>query len=291
MRNRGRPNGVGGDFLHRKPSFEVQPSLFPLVDAGNLDSYLNTMKINALNVWKTVCLLALMAAAAQAAAGAARPEKSYTGIVNYIDSTEHVIDLHGALFDKRFNLSPACTCLIPNHDPGRISDLEQHPMQFDGMVDDVNSTNHTVTAYCRRLDRTFNLAAHCQIILKNHQPGGFTNLQNGDQVLVTFETPDGTPTAQRIEQTSLYFAGTLKAVDLTEGTLKARAGFSLKKFTVAKNCAILIHGRTAPLSDFKPNDKLVLTYDVIKGVNAVSRIVPAEEATNVVETDEYKVDL
>jgi len=271
------------------------------------------MKINALNVWKTVCLLALMAAAAQAAAGAARPEKSYTGIVNYIDSTEHVIDLHGALFDKRFNLSPACTCLIPNHDPGRISDLrpgenvtvwyknaegvfvadhlEQHPMQFDGMVDDVNSTNHTVTAYCRRLDRTFNLAAHCQIILKNHQPGGFTNLQNGDQVLVTFETPDGTPTAQRIEQTSLYFAGTLKAVDLTEGTLKARAGFSLKKFTVTKNCAILIHGRTAPLSDFKPNDKLVLTYDVIKGVNAVSRIVPAEEATNVVETDEYKVDL
>jgi hypothetical protein len=267
---------------------------------------------NTLSFWKATALLALLGLA-HGSAWAAHPERSYTGIINYVDPATRTVDVQGAFFDRQFTLSPDCALLLPGHGPGNISELRpgenitlryqsaaaapvadrvrQNLMEYAGVVDDLDSTNRTVTVYSDRLDRTFNLAAKCLILLRNDHPGGLTNLQNGTHVVVTFETPGGAPTAQRIEQTSLVFTGKLKAVDPATGTLQARAGFHLRKFTVAKNCAILVHGRPVQLSDLRPDDKLVFSYDLIKGANVVSRIVPEGEATNIVQLDEYKIDL
>jgi hypothetical protein len=100
-------------------------------------------------------------------------------------------------------------------------------------------------------------------------------------VTVTYETPDGTPTAREIAQTSMEFTGTLTAIDLGEKTVKAKAMFDTKKFNVADNCAIVINGKTdGQLSDLKPNDKLVFSYDEINGINVVNRIAPAEVQPN-----------
>jgi len=57
------------------------------------------------------------------------------------------------------------------------------------------------------------------------------------------------------------------------------------KFNVADNCAIVINGKSdGQLSDLKPNDKLVFSYDEVNGVNVVSRIAPAEVQANSVAT-------
>jgi hypothetical protein len=270
------------------------------------------MKNNAFGVWMALGILVLLVSARERA-WAARPDKSYTGIVNYYDPKGQTLNMQGAIFDKEFSVSPACPCQFPGHGQGAVKDLrpgenvtiryqrtngvfvadqiEQNLMQYEGVVDDVNGANHTVTVYSRHLDRTFNFAGHCQVVLLNHKSGVFTNLQNGFHVLVTFESPNGTPTAQRIEQTSILFTGSLKEIDLAKGILKARAGFGVRQFSLAKDCTIRIHGKTAQLADFKPDDKLVLTYDTVNGVNVVNRIVPAGEAANVVKLDEYKIDL
>ena len=43
--------------------------------------------------------------------------------------------------------------------------------------------------------------------------------------------------------------------------------------SMLNNCAIVIDGRiNRRLSDLKPNDKLVFSYDEINGVNVASRI-------------------
>lgn len=73
----------------------------------------------------------------------------------------------------------------------------------------------------------------------------------------------------------------LTAIDLGEKTLKAKEFLTSKKFNVADNCAIVINGRTdGQLSDLRPDEKLVFSYDEINGVNVVNRIAPAEEQTN-----------
>ncbi len=109
-------------------------------------------------------------------------------------------------------------------------------------------------------------------------PATLTDIQTGNHVTVTYETPGGTLTARQIAQTSIEFTGILTAIDLGEKTLKAKALFGSKKFNVADDCAIIINGRTGgQLSDLKPNDKLVFSYDEINGVNVVNRIAPAME--------------
>ena len=50
---------------------------------------------------------------------------------------------------------------------------------------------------------------------------------------------------------------------------------------MADNCAIVINGKTdGRLSDLKPDEKLVFSYDEINGVNVVNRIAPAEAPPN-----------
>ena len=59
--------------------------------------------------------------------------------------------------------------------------------------------------------------------------------------------------------------------------MKAKSGFSSKKFNLADNCAIVINGKTdGRLGDLKPNDRLVFNYDEVNGINVVNRIAPAE---------------
>ncbi len=124
---------------------------------------------------------------------------------------------------------------------------------------------------------TFQIANDCGVELRGGKSGELADIQTGNHVTVTYETPDGRLTAWQIAQTSIEFTGTLTAIDLGEKTLKAKAAFSTKKFNVADNCAIVINGRTdGQLSDLKPNDKLVFSYDEINGVNVVNRIAPAE---------------
>src|SRR5438132_573559 len=84
---------------------------------------------------------------------------------------------------------------------------------------------------------------------------------------------NGKPVAGEIAQTSATFTGTLTGVDLQNKTLKAKAAFNTKTFKVGDDCAILVNGKTdGQLTDLKPNEKLVFSYDEIKGVNIVNRI-------------------
>jgi len=56
--------------------------------------------------------------------------------------------------------------------------------------------------------------------------------------------------------------------------------FDTKTFNLADNCAIVIDGKTdGQLSDLKPDDKLVFSYDEINGVNVANRIALADAQT------------
>jgi hypothetical protein len=228
-----------------------------------------------------------------------RPEKSYTGTVVSVDPQEHTLNAKGFVLSRKFNLGAACTYILWDGKTGTISDLlpgekvtvgyqdadgvlvadrvEQQPMRYEGMVQAIDPAGRTLTLHFRGLDKTFQIANDCNVLLRDDKSGRLADIQAGCHVTVTYETPNSTLMARRIAQTSLEFTGTLTAIDLGEKTLKARATFGSKRFNVADNCAIVINGRTdGQLSDLKPNDKLTFSYDEINGVNVVNRIGPAE---------------
>jgi hypothetical protein len=262
------------------------------------------MKTTRARNWTAVCAAVLTATAAFRASAdqpvaTARPEKSYTGTVVSVDPQGHILQTRGLVLSGKFNLGAACTYTLPDKSTGTIGDLrpgekvtvsyqdahgvliadrvEQQPMRYEGMVKAVDPTAHVLTLHLRGMDKTFQIADDCGVVLRNEKTGTLADIQTGNHVTVTCETPGGMLMARQIAQTSIRFTGTLTAIDLGEKTLKAKAAFGSKKFNVADDCAIMVNGKAnGQLSDLKPNDKLVLSYNDINGVNVVNRIAPAE---------------
>jgi len=234
---------------------------------------------------------------------AAKHEKSYSGLVVSVDPKEHALSVKAwPLSKKMFNLGDNCTYALLHttlqNNRGTAEDLrageivtvryqashgvliadqiEQRPMRFEGMVAAIDPDKHTLTMRRTGLDKPLVLPANCIIRLRGEKAGTLADIHSGDHVTVTFEVTGGTPTAREIAQTSLAFTGTVTAIDLGEKTVKARARFDTKKFNVADNCAVVINGKPdGKLSDLRPNDKLVFSYDEINGINVVNRIGPA----------------
>jgi Cu/Ag efflux protein CusF len=248
---------------------------------------------------------AVVTASADPAATAARPEKNYTGTVVSVDPKEHTLDVKGLVLSRKFNLGDTCTYVLLDNNSSTVNDLRpgekvvvsyqdasgvlvadrigQEPIRYEGMVTAIDSENHTLTVHFRGTDKTFQIADDCGVVLRNDKSGTLADIQVGNHVKVTFETPHDALTARQIAQTSVAFTGTLTAIDLGDRTVKAKTLFETKKFNLADNCAIVLNGKAdGQLSDLKPNDKLIFSYDEVNGINVVNRIANAKTAPEAV---------
>jgi Cu/Ag efflux protein CusF len=263
------------------------------------------MKTTRTKAWLAASALILSAtamfrASADQAATAAKDQKDYTGTVVAVDPKEHALSVKNwTTFSKAFNLGDNCgysqldknNTTVNDLRPGEkvtvsyqdahgvliASRVEQEPMQFEGMVKAIDADKHTMTLHRTGLDKELQLATECKVVLREGKTGTFADIKVGNHVTATYETPDNTPTARQIAQTSIAFTGTLTAIDLNDKTVKAKTLFASKKFSVADNCAIVINGKPdGQMADLKPNDKLTFSYDEINGINVVNRIAPAE---------------
>jgi len=265
------------------------------------------MKTKALRAWAVVCLSALTATVAYRAsaddasanATAAKPDKTYTGTIVSIDPKEHLLDVRGFPFSsKKFNLGDTCAYTIVGQDTGAIGDLRpgqkvmigyqnahgvlvadrvtQQPMRDEGMVKAIDPTTQTLTLHLGVMDKKFQLPADCEVTLRGDRSGTVADIQPGNHVLITYEVPNGKPTARQIAQTSETFTGDLTAIDLDQKTMKAKAMFATKKFNVGDDCAVVINGKPGgKLTDLRPGVSLMFSYDNVNGVNVVNRIAPA----------------
>ena len=237
-------------------------------------------------------------AAADDAGAAELPHKSYTGKIAAVNAKDRVLELEGVFVRKQFNLGDNCLFTKEDKSAGTINDLrpgqrvtvayqESHgvrvadrvlqlPLVYEGTVKTCDPAGRTLTLRVRGMDRSFQIADGCKVLLRDDQSGALADIQTGNYVTVTYETPKDKPTAWKIMQTSESFTGTLTAIDLEAKTLKAKAGFETKAFTLGDHCAMVVNGKIGgQLADFKPNDKLVISYDEINGVNVANRIAPA----------------
>jgi hypothetical protein len=153
--------------------------------------------------------------------------------------------------------------------------VQQELMTCDGTVRTNDPTHHTLMLRFIVLNKTFQIADDCQVVLSDGKSGTVTDIQSGNNVTVTYETPGGEAVAHKIAQTDSTFNGRVIALNQTNRTITTAPvlNFNSREFHLADNCAIVVNGKTnAPLSDIKIFDRLVFTYNNIKGVNIVSLI-------------------
>ena len=231
-------------------------------------------------------------------------EKTYTGVVMSLNTNDHVLYLRGWMSQRRpFNLGDSCayfqqageSVAINNLQPGQkvvVSYQDRHgvliadriqdvPMRLEGTVEYLDPTNHMVTIHEGVRHTKLSLSDSCSIKLRGGVTGSLADIKPGDYVTVTYITPGDFKTARQIAQTSLEFTGELTAIDLENRTLKARAVMASKEFHLADHCAVVINGRPdGRLTDLRPEQRLVINYDSIDGVNVVNRIAPADQEQN-----------
>jgi Cu/Ag efflux protein CusF len=227
----------------------------------------------------------------------AKPDRSYTGTVTSVDPKERTLDVKGTLLliNRKFALGDNCAYVSPGHPAGAIGDLrpgekvtvnyqdasgvrvadrvEQKPMCYSGTVTSIDPATHTMTLHLRMMDKTFQLPDDCNIVLRDNKSGALADVQAGNHVTVTYETPNDQPTARQIAQTSALFTGELTAVDATDRTVKAKTLFGTMTFHLADNCTIVTNGKVGgQLSDLKLGDKLAFSFNDLDGVNIADRI-------------------
>ena len=252
-------------------------------------------------------LAAVSRAAADQSAPATQPDKEYTGTIVSVDPQDSMLTAKGYFLTKHFNLGASCRYVQLDKPAGAAGDLrpgekvvigyqdvdgvlvadqvKQLPLRETGMVSAIDPATRTLQLRQHGLTKKFQLATDCAVVLRDDKSGALADLQTGDHVTVTYEEPGGTLMARQITQTSLQFSGTLTAIDLGEKTVKAKSSFASKKFNVGDDCAIVINGKPdGRLSDLKPNDRLVFSYDEINGVNVANRIAPAGTSSGSVAT-------
>ncbi|MGC9941851.1 MAG: hypothetical protein ABSE48_08440 [Verrucomicrobiota bacterium] len=266
------------------------------------------MKINRKLTRTVVCLaigvsmLTLADIPVSASDSNSGSEQTYSGTVKEVNLNEHTFKVEGSMMlSKKFDMGATCTYSFLGNPHGTSEGLhagqqvkvsyqtadgelaadrvEQQSLTYTGYVKAVDSKARTITVASGgfSMSKQFKFIDGCKVSLRGEKTGTFDDIQVGNYVTLTYETPSGLPTIQRISQSGEQFTGSLTAIDLDEKTLKAKSMFDSKSFHVGAHCVIVTKGKAGgKLSDLKPEDKLVFTFDQIDGVNVVNRIAPAK---------------
>jgi hypothetical protein len=258
------------------------------------------MKMPAWMACAAVLTLATLPSPADdSSTAAAGPEKTYTGTVTAVHPNDQTLRVRGVfLMNRDFHIGSSCAFALWGNPSGALMDLQsgeevtisyqrsngilvadrvtQDMSTRKGVVTAIDPVARTMTVRNHGMDKTLQIGDDCTIVLRDNHSGFIADVQPGNLVKVTYDTPGDRAVVREIAQNSASFTGTLTAIDLDSKTLKAKATFTTKAFTVGGECAIVLNGKMGgQLSDLMPNEKLVISYEDIDGVNIVNRIATA----------------
>ena len=260
------------------------------------------MKMNLLYMAQTLALGVLIAATTGAALADDHPAadmKTTSGSINTINTKDKVLSVQGMLFSKTFVLGDNCTLTSTDQKAGSLADfrpgekvdisyrnvdgvliassIAEVRLTYTGTVSAFSPAEHSLTLQHNGAVRVFKLADNCSVTLNGDARGVLDNVQVGNRVTVTYETPNGQWTARRIEQPSLQFTGSLDAIHLADRTVSAGKKLTgEKEFHFASDCAFVNNGTlNGRMQDLRLGQNYELSYTTVNGVNIVTRIAPA----------------
>lgn len=225
----------------------------------------------------------------------AAAEQTLSGLITGVDQKDKTVLVKSFWKTRTINLAADCRIVIAENSGVSSADLREgqkvqvryenangvpiaHRIElecetFSGVVQSVDSDKHAITVRRHMLDKTFQIADACRVVLPADKSGRLADVRPGYRVTVTYEIPKGNETVFQIALTSRTFTGSLTAIDLNERTLKAKTFGGTKRFNLANDCRIVIGGSPdGKLSDLRIGDKVVFSYEDINGVLVADRV-------------------
>lgn len=244
---------------------------------------------------------------------AAPHEKSLKGMVVSLNQNDRTVRVKGLLRTRLMNIANDCQVSLEGQPatpadlrPGQKVDIRyenargvlvahriaQMNQTFEGYIRSIDPGSHKITVRHRMLDKDFRIADDCRVMLGDEKSGALGDLKVGHRVVLVYETPETGALMRQVTLDGKTFNGTLTAIDVNERTLKARTLLGSKKFSLARDCRIVIDGRTdSALRDLRIGDPVVLNYEDVNGVLVASRVgrgtSSASENPSVAKSSEY----
>jgi len=228
---------------------------------------------------------------------AAQKEKSFNGNVTAVDAPDKTLSVKGFFLTRHFTSAADCKVSLEDKAVASLAELRpgdrvavryqnahgvliardivQHDLIYTGHITAIDPAARTLTLKEGIITHNLAIAPDCAVVLKDDKWAALSSLQVGDAVQVIYEPVKGLRVASRIEQKSETFVGTIEAVDATTRSIKAKDLLSEKKFNLADDCPIVIHGKlNGSLSDLRIGDRVSFSYDNQDGVLVANRVSP-----------------
>jgi Cu/Ag efflux protein CusF len=250
--------------------------------------------------WAAWLLLAMTGQVAAAVSSTAKP-KSFKGTITAVDPKEKSVAVRGFWTTRTFNVGDHCKVSLEDNANAELKDLRpgyrvevgylenngvriasqvmQKNLIFTGNISAIDPAGRILKVKRGGVTETFVAGDHCKVVIREDRNRALADLRIGHKVTVSYSAPGGAKVAQKIEQAGSTFTGTVEAIDADARTLKAQHLLSEKKFNLAKDCPIVIGGKSdGKLSDLRIGDKLSVHYEEMDGV-LVATCVAREDAS------------
>jgi Cu/Ag efflux protein CusF len=245
-------------------------------------------------VGTALLLLALTGRSAAADSSTAKP-KCLKGTVTAVDQKEKTFAVSGFWSTRTFNAGDHCKIKLEDKADAELKDLRpgqrvevsyvanngvrvasqvvQKNLVFTGNISAIDPAGRILKVKRGAVSETFVAGDNCKVVIREDGNKSLADLKIGQKVTVGYSPSAGAKLAQRIEQTGSVFTGTVEAIDADDRTLKAQHLLSEKKFNLAKDCPIVIGGKSdGKLSDLRIGDKLSIHFEDMDGVLVATTI-------------------
>jgi hypothetical protein len=247
---------------------------------------------------KAAALVGLACATpALGAPSSAQSECTFSGSVTAVDSPDHTLAAKGWFMTRNFILGRDCKVSLQDKPVAALTDLQpgqqvdiryrdengvriathiaQHDLAYSGHIVSINPQDRTLLIKTGAMTRQLTLAPNCAVHMRRMTNATLASLQTGDAVYVVYDRVNGSHVAQRIEENSAMFVGTIDAIDASSHSLKISDKQGERRFDLADNCPIVIDNRlNGTLYNLQIGERVKVDYNNVDGVLVADRVSP-----------------
>jgi Cu/Ag efflux protein CusF len=221
--------------------------------------------------------------------------KSSSGTISHVNATEKLVTTESFWATKTYSLADNCTVALEDKPEATVADLRpgqkvrvrylnthgvliahgihQENQVYRGRVETVDPATKSVGIKRGAAVRKFSLPENYKVLLKDNKSGTLADLKVGQMVNVVYESLDDEYFARRIEQKNPTFVGTIRSMDASTRTVKAKSVFEEKTFRLSDKCRIVTADDSdASLRDLRIGDRVEFVYEDKDGVLVANRV-------------------
>lgn len=231
---------------------------------------------------------------APAKAAATTKAAEFTGTISMVDGEERIVKVDKFLMDKTFNLAEKCTFAIGLDKESSLDQLKpdmevvvtyqesdgvlvathiaQRWYTHTGYIKAATPANREIVMERMGMSRKYKVNDNTRLTIHNDS-AKLSELKPGQKVTVTYTKEDDVWLAQKVEDTSETFTGTVEAIDAGANSIKVKSLINTRKFNLGEGCKIVLNGETnGKLKDLRIGQKVTIDYEEVKGVMVAARI-------------------